>query len=499
MGQQKEINLKSINVQIFLSVFVSLISISVYFIASSYNEAIDNEERNVLKRLHAITSTAALQIDGDQHELMFSTYPNKNGISTIEEDSNYYAIQEILEKVASANNLQSPIYSAVYNPKTKEFLMGVSSDDSVFFRHKYTSYPIEIIEHYKQGGEIPTYEDEYGTWLSAFAPLTDSDENVVAIVQTDVTFDDFISSAREKLMRNIVFSILVLIIVGLVMLFSLRRILKKDKLAKVELVNSKLLIQEKQEELVESITYALRIQRAILPPDKLIKSTLAKSFVLYKPKDIVSGDFYWLEKVGDTILFAAADCTGHGVPGAMVSVICNGGLNRSVREFGLTDPGEILGKTRELVIQEFEKSEEVVKDGMDIALCALNFQDSQRGNALLSYAGANSPLWVVRNGELIETKANKQPIGQYAEVKPFTTHTIELLAGDLIYLMSDGYQDQFGGSKGKKFKPKNLKNLILSVQELSMEEQKVKLEQAFEEWKGDLEQLDDVSVIGVRL
>jgi hypothetical protein len=154
-------------------------------------------------------------------------------------------------------------------------------------------------------------------------------------------------------------------------------------------------LSEKNQEILDSINYAKRIQTAILPPNKLVKEYLNESFILYKPKDVVAGDFYWMEAVGDVVYFAAADCTGHGVPGAMVSVICVNGLNRSVREFGLRKPAEILDKTRELVIKEFEKSEEEVKDGMDISLCALNTKTNE-----LQWAGANNPLWIVTSAPL---------------------------------------------------------------------------------------------------
>ncbi|MBL4594128.1 MAG: serine/threonine-protein phosphatase, partial [Flavobacteriales bacterium] len=209
-------------------------------------------------------------------------------------------------------------------------------------------------------------------------------------------------------------------------------------------------------------------------------------------KDIVAGDFYWIEQKEGEVLFAAADCTGHGVPGAMVSVVCNNALNRSVREHGLTDPGLILDKTREIVVQEFEKSDEDVNDGMDIALCSLE------GNTL-KYAGAHNPLWIIRGGEIIETKANKQPIGQFDNSLQYTTHSFELQKGDSIYIFSDGYVDQFGGEKGKKFKTRAFRELLLSIQESSMDEQKIIIDDAFETWKGDLEQIDDVCVIGIRI
>jgi len=277
------------------------------------------------------------------------------------------------------------------------------------------------------------------------------------------------------------------------------------------IIRQKEIVEEKNQEITDSIQYAKRIQNAILPPTKLVKEYLANSFVYYKPKDIVAGDFYWMETVdyeenmsnsetptfkSRDILFAAADCTGHGVPGAMVSVVCNNGLNRSVREHKLTDPGKILDKTREIVVQEFEKSEEEVKDGMDIALCSLKQED---GRWKLKYAGAHNPLWIIRGEELLETKANKQPIGKFDNPEPYTTHNIELQKGDSIYIFSDGYADQFGGEEGKKLKTSNFKKLLLSIQNETMDKQKQLLEDAFEKWKGDIEQLDDVCVIGVRI
>ena len=255
-------------------------------------------------------------------------------------------------------------------------------------------------------------------------------------------------------------------------------------------------LEEKNKEIMDSITYARRIQSAILPPAKLVKAYLQNSFILYKPKDIVAGDFYWMQTqeispTSSRILFAVADCTGHGVPGALVSVVCNNALNRAVREYELSDPGEILDKTREIVISEFEKSDEDVKDGMDIALCSLE------GNQL-KFSGAHNPFWLIRKGAIIEVNANKQPIGKFETNVHFATHTVQLESGDSCYLFSDGYSDQFGGDKGKKFKSSNFKKLLLSIQELSMDDQKIKINEAFETWRGTLEQLDDGCVIGVR-
>ncbi|MBL7883563.1 MAG: tetratricopeptide repeat protein, partial [Bacteroidia bacterium] len=333
-------------------------------------------------------------------------------------------------------------------------------------------------------------------------------EKIIANEKAEAEKEKLIEREKNK-WKNIIISIVIavsviLIYVAYASIKRLKIIRSKNKL--INTINEELHLQKK--EIIDSITYAKRIQNVILPSNKLIKDNLPNSFILYLPKDIVAGDFYWLECVkgkghngADVVLFAAADCTGHGVPGAMVSVICNNGLNRSVREHGIINPGEILEKTRQIVVSEFEKSDEVVKDGMDISLCALSGKK-------LQWAGANNPLWIIRKNtdseqegkfKLIEIKADKQPIGKVDNPKDFTNHSFELLKNDTIYLFTDGYQDQFGGEKGKKYKASQLKQLLLSIQENTMEEQKQILHENIHAWKGNLEQVDDICIIGVRI
>ncbi len=212
--------------------------------------------------------------------------------------------------------------------------------------------------------------------------------------------------------RNImIVAILIFILTGGYAFFIFRSLQKNKRQKKT--------IQEQKEDILRSIHYAKRIQSAILPPISLVQSYLPECFVLYQPKDIVAGDFYWIEKSENKILLAVADCTGHGVPGAMISVICNNALNRAVREYGLTDPGEILAKTRDIVISQFDKSEDEVHDGMDIALCAID-------GHVLKFAGANNPLWLIRGEELREIEADKAPIGKFITSKPFHTHEFKL-------------------------------------------------------------------------
>jgi len=264
----------------------------------------------------------------------------------------------------------------------------------------------------------------------------------------------------------------------------------------LELADKNKVIEEKRLEITDSITYAKRIQQAILPQHSEFNLALKKSFVFYEPKDIVAGDFYWMHKIGDIVLYAAADCTGHGVPGAMVSVVCYNALNRAVKEYGLIKPADILDKTSELVIDTFRRHEDQrkINDGMDIALCAIDFK-----NKKLQYSGANNPLYLFRKGELMEIKANKRSVGASYLKESFINHNIDLNKGDCIYTFSDGYADQFGGSKGKKFMLKRFRKLLLSINTLSMREQCQRVEEEFYDWKGKTFQVDDVCVIGVKI
>jgi tetratricopeptide (TPR) repeat protein len=266
------------------------------------------------------------------------------------------------------------------------------------------------------------------------------------------------------------------------------------------------LVETKNKEILDSITYAKRLQDAILPHPDEIKKHLPHSFILYKPKDIVAGDFYWMwrettsrhsssgEVQEDLTLIAACDCTGHGVPGAMVSVVCSNVLNSAVKEFGITEPGKILDKARELLIETFEKSGNDVADGMDISLCSINTQTGE-----VQWSGANNSLWYAQDNVLKEIDPDKQPIGKYENAQPFTTHKLQLKKGDTLYLFTDGYADQFGGPKGKKFKYKQLQELMVESGKLPMEEQKLLLEKSLTQWQGGLEQVDDILIMGIQL
>jgi serine phosphatase RsbU (regulator of sigma subunit)/tetratricopeptide (TPR) repeat protein len=270
-----------------------------------------------------------------------------------------------------------------------------------------------------------------------------------------------------------------------------------------ELNHQKEVIVEKQREILDSINYAKRLQDAILPATEEVSRHLPASFIYYQPKDIVAGDFYWFEHLDrgeeEILLIAAADSTGHGVPGAMVSVVCSNALHRAVNEFRLDDPAQILNKTREFVIHTFKNTSQEVKDGMDISLLRLKRKKNSTHLPEISWAGANNPLWIVRNGELIEYKADKQPVATYSEHKNFTTRSIVAEKNDCLYLFTDGYSDQFGGSAGKKLKIKEMRTILLEAGKLPIDQQKEFISKKFNTWKATYEQVDDVCVICICL
>lgn len=271
------------------------------------------------------------------------------------------------------------------------------------------------------------------------------------------------------------------------------------KTEEVQQKNNELEIVYKQ--VTDSIRYAKRLQQAILPPDTIVKAAFPKSFVLFKPKDIVSGDFYWIDKRDSKSYVAAVDCTGHGVPGAFMSIV---GYNL-LREIANNadnklPPSTIMDKMSKGVVKTLhakgggEDSSQLTKDGMDMSLCVLDSATLE-----LQYAGAFNPLYLIRDGQILQYKADKFPIGYRGddEVKPFTNNIIQLQKGDTFYIFSDGYADQFGGPKGKKLMVGNFRDLLLKASVLPIEKQKEFLNETIEKWRGELEQVDDILVVGV--
>ena len=387
------------------------------------------------------------------------------------------------------------------------------------------------VEIYKYLSELYQQKNDYkkaftfqNLYMSSKENI-ESDENKNEILKKELEYDfakrqelqrkdaeskQAISNAEIQSQKKLTTgAVIALVILSGLILIVFRSYNQKRKANEI-ISKQKEIVEHKNKEILDSINYAKYIQNALLPSEKVISDLQVDCFILFKPKDIVSGDFYWIHNNPSTIstenevYIAAVDCTGHGVPGALVSVVGNNGLNRCVKEFGIHDTGRILDKLSELVEETFEKSENELKDGMDISLLKIKSDTSLSADSNLvnvQWSGANNPIWVIKKDTqlLEEIKADKQPVGKFEDKKAFTTQQLTLQKGDRLYLFTDGYADQFGGPKGKKFKYKQLEELLISTADLDLHTQKKSLEKAFENWKGNHEQVDDVCIIGIRL
>jgi serine phosphatase RsbU (regulator of sigma subunit) len=307
---------------------------------------------------------------------------------------------------------------------------------------------------------------------------------------------------KQRMVLFLVCIVLLLVIIFSALLYKRFRLTNKQKqiieLKEKETELQKNIIEEKHKEIQDSINYAKRIQYSLLASNELLNENLKEHFIFFKPKDVVSGDFYWGSKLSNgNFILVTADSTGHGVPGAIMSILNISCLNEAVTAEKLTQPSDILNLTRKKIIEHLlnDGSEEGGKDGMDCSLLCFDFK-----NMKLKIAAAQNPVWVIRGKEIIDIKPDKMPVGKHDKQNiPFTQHEFEIQKGDIVYTLTDGYIDQFGGKKGKKFMSKNLKDLLTNNAHLPIHEQKAILESTFEKWKGNIEQVDDVTIIGIKI
>lgn len=310
----------------------------------------------------------------------------------------------------------------------------------------------------------------------------------------EVEMQRLLQEKKDERSRIILFAVLCVALLFLGSAYMLFKRWKQSQRQKNEIEEKTALLEEKNSDILSSITYARRIQSAILPSAEYLSEKLPSSFVLYIPKDIVAGDFYWMEEMGDKLFFAVADCTGHGVPGAMMSVVCHNALNRALYEFKLQRSNEIIEKTSKLILADLSKNNSSVNDGMDISMCVF-----EKGKPYFNWTGANIPLWIYRRNEkAIEVfKPDKQWIGMQSPDAPYTSRRLELNLGDRIFLLTDGFADQFGGEKNRKLMTGRLREWLLNSAEFTPEVQRQFLEDKFIQWKGTSDQVDDVCVVGI--
>lgn len=377
---------------------------------------------------------------------------------------------------------------------------------------------------YKKAGNSKLALENYELYIQMRDSLQKK-ENTKAVIQQQFKYEyqkkaaaDSVKVAEEKKVvavklkqeqtqRYALYGGLALVILFAGFIFNRFRITKKQKNIieakekqtkeqNVIIRQQKHLIEERHKEITDSINYAERIQRSFLATKELLDANLTEYFILFRPKDVVSGDFYWAAALPDNnFALVTADSTGHGVPGAIMSLLNITSLEKAVEHY--TQPDEILNATRNTIIERLKKdgSAEGGKDGMDCSLCIFNFVKMK-----LHVSAAHNPVWIVRGNKLTEIQPDKMPVGKHDKQNiPFTQHEISLQKGDVIYTLTDGFPDQFGGEKGKKFMIRNLRELMVNNAHLPMQEQKAALEKTFGDWAGNMEQVDDVTVIGVKV
>ncbi|MFO0357419.1 MAG: tetratricopeptide repeat protein [Sphingobacteriaceae bacterium] len=401
---------------------------------------------------------------------------NEHKMALIYTDSAYKLceINKIYEPMFKVNALRSDIYKA-----KGEF------ENALLFYKKSVALKDSLFTE-RSNNNIQELETRYKT----------QDQEKELIEKTAALKIQIEKSEKQAAQRN--FFIVGILLLLIIIAFVYWQYVQKNK-ANAIIRSQKLLVESKNKDITDSIKYAKKIQEAILPPEDLRTQLFPDSFVFYQPKDIVSGDFYWYTQKNNKKIFAAVDCTGHGVPGAFMSMIGNAYLNEIVNEKGVTKTSEILDMLKERVVESLKQSGNENKDGMDIALIAID-----ETNGTVEFSGANNPCWIINKNELVELKGDSQPIGYHLGIlKPFTAQQLKISKGDSVYIFTDGYADQFGGANkylgGKKFKNRQLKELFLKVNDKGLNEQCEIIKNTFENWKGELEQVDDVCIIGIRL
>lgn len=464
----------------------------------SYSTTLQIGKETKNKQLIATTYNNIGDIYVKQHKYPEAVENFTTAIKIFEESNDKYSlaasliniseVQLSLHKLTEANNLVNESLKISREIGSKEFIMNGYKQLTIIdslqknWKAAYEHYSLYTI--YKD-----SIDNEMTRKKTMQSTLTYEFEKKASAEKAEQEKKDAVTAANKKKQQLIL--LLVCCVLILVFLFA-GLILRSLRITRKQ----KIIIEEKNKDIIDSINYAKRIQDALLKNEAYIGENLPKYFIFYKPKDIVSGDFYWsIEKQGYWYL-AVADCTGHGVPGGFMSMLGIAFLNEITANAQLLSPSEILDQLRDKIVKELGQNEKVnqTKDGMDISLVRFHLQTKE-----LQWAGANNSLYFIQNDELKEIKPDKQPIGYHPDMQPFTNHILQPEGGAMFYLLTDGYADQFGGTKGKKFMQKNLKGLLQSIHSQSVYEQKEIVARTFDLWKKDLSQVDDVCIVGVKI
>lgn len=448
--------------------------------------------QEALTRLGTITSTLAPTLNGDHLARLLERYDARGTIIKNTQDAWYYVMHDHLRRSAETNGLSQPLRILAYDSLKQELQVIVTSENEPQFRTRFDAGAAPLMSSYGHAGRVDPEKQARNGHLMAFDVIMDSRGRVAGTVLAMQPVEELRQELEGTLWRNMGVALGVFILASIILYTSVGRWLASEEQAHQKL-------REHHEGITDSIAYAGKIQRSLVPDPKVYTELFKDHFVLDRPKDMVSGDFHWYYKVGpDQCYVAAADCTGHGLPGAMMAAIGCSLLNEIMSQRPDADPGDILAQLSERLIRTLHQQGRATGrgDGMDMALCRMDL-----GQGELLFAGALRPLYWLHGGQLSVINGDRQPLGgsQHDAERRFTTHRIAFDPGARFYLFSDGYVDQFGGPDRRKFMAQRLDRLLLDHQHLPLSEQGNLLERTFMEWKGDQEQLDDVCFLGLEV
>lgn len=442
-----------------------------------------------LAQLQSITSTLSDQLGATNLIALMERYDGRDMVIKNTQDARYYVLHERLRRSVEKNELTAPLELVAFDSLKKEIEVIVTSDGIPRFRHRWEGDQGALRQHLAHGGHFISGKGEAQELIASDVVLDANGKPAGAVVARTRT-STFESASSTSLARNIGIAILLFGLAGFLLFRYVGNWLNLDEEAQDRL-------KERHEDISDSIAYAGKIQRSLVPSALVYDELFADSFVIDRPKDVVSGDFHWVHRIdANTCYVAAADCTGHGLPGAMMAAIGCSLLNEIVPLHAHKDPAEILAilHARMVATLNQQGKQRGAGDGMDVALCRVD----RKANEIL-FAGAFRPLYWLHQGQLSVINGDRRPVGGSHQDtdRRFTVHRLSYTVGDRIYLFSDGYVDQFGGPERKRFMSSRLHELIMTNHHLPLKEQAAVLDRAFLDWKGAGDQVDDVCMLGL--
>ncbi len=471
---------------VLLAVYATLLLLCTGILVAVHINERRDQRREAMERLSLTTSTLAAQVNANHLEQLLRQYDGRGMIFKNTQDARYYVLHELLRRTQERTGPEIPIKILVYDSLKQELQVIVTAEVSPSFRHILVNDGTFIRSHYGRSARNAEREAR----LLAMEPIVNDEGRTMGMVLATLPASEAHARATIALWRNIGMAFALFLVAGLFLKRSVGRWVARDAQAHSEL-------QVRHSDVTDSMAYASKIQRALVPRPEVYNELFDASFVIDRPKDTLSGDFHWAHRLQPQIsLVAAADCTGHGLPGAMIGAIACSLLTEIAATSQDLDPAQMLGllNTRLITCLHQKGQQRGGGDGLDIALCRVDRESRE-----ILFAGAMRPLYWLHQGQLSVINGDRKPVGgaHHELERKYTVHRIAYSPGDCIYLFSDGYVDQFGGAEGRRFMASRLQELIGTHGHLAMDQQALVLEQAFLQWKGGREQMDDVCMLGL--